>query len=408
MLNKQTLLEKLNILKNFMEKATPYPWQHDGKISPDDVSIWYGSPRTEKFVGNIGERVVSQVGVIMDQELSDAEFIVACRNILEEILPSLIEGIKILNKVAELSESPFSKLFSLLFSNRCSKALKVLKTDSSLSVFSNLNNFFGYYVVSIFLKVSFFAREFFEVSFGRFSASLLKRGLNFGHFPSGFINLISGKELTIACSQEINYPYINSKNSFRFEWSTIWEFYTNTKKKIAFLVKKICLTPNSSLFKFGIGTENNGDLISTINTKNTNGVKPPKGKNSLIVYKGRMFLKFMQGFLFSAIRFFNLSNSSHCHLRGKPIGIAYIPITEMVKSYLSKLLLLKSNLGDVITSIIKNLNSSNERGFLFRCWKKFNLNCKFHNCIVTYYQYVALHPMLYGKIVNFAHVKKNI
>jgi len=85
----KTLNETLEEIEARANAATEGPWHHDGQFTPDDVSVWSGTGPSAKFLGNIGERVISAIGVVMDTELADAEFIAHARTDVPKLLAML-------------------------------------------------------------------------------------------------------------------------------------------------------------------------------------------------------------------------------------------------------------------------------------------------------------------------------
>ncbi len=102
------------------------------------------------------------------------------------------------DKFSQFVKTPFSKLFSLLFSNRYLKPFQVFKGNTPVGVFSERYNLFGNSVVSILFKSPFFAREFFKMSLGRLRTSFLQGLFKFGHTFTNIINLFARKGITVA------------------------------------------------------------------------------------------------------------------------------------------------------------------------------------------------------------------
>lgn len=284
----------------------------------------------------------------------------------------------VLNKSPQFSKSPFPKLFTLLFSNRYSKAIQILNSNGSLSVFSNLNDLFGNDVVDIALESSFFARELFKMSLSGLGAFPLKALFETAGFDANLVSCLARESLAIGGGCKIDNAEINSKHAFRFDGSPVWQFYDKAEIEVALLINKIRLASNSALLKLGIGAEDNGNFEPTVNAKDGYCVKAPKRKYPLIIDKGRMLLKDMLSLFLNTVGLLDLTYGPHCHLGRETKVIPHIPVAQVMKGYLTKFFVLPSYLRDIIAGIIENLNSFYQRGFLLGCWKQFDFDCEFH------------------------------
>lgn len=80
-------MQDLEDLKRLAFGATQGPWYDDSAWSPDDVSIWNGSPGDASFIGNVGGSRLVEIGVAFDIDANNARYICAANpsNILELI-----------------------------------------------------------------------------------------------------------------------------------------------------------------------------------------------------------------------------------------------------------------------------------------------------------------------------------
>jgi len=272
------------------------------------------------------------------------------------------------DKISEFAKRPFAKSLSLLFINRCPKALEVFECNSSFGVFSFKNNLLGNGVVYMPFESSFSARQLFEASFGRFRAFRLQDFFEVMHSNSNFVNCYTreGFSIRIRSSGKVDDTHINAKIAFGFDWYSIEKLYAEAKAKLTFLVYQISLTSYSALFefKFNIRAEDNGNFESSINRKNADGIQTSKGKNALVIDYRRMFLEKVKAFLFSLVAFGYFADSPNSHLSRKTIGVSDMSVAKMVESNLTESLLVKGNLRNIVAGIVEKLHSFYQRSLL--------------------------------------------
>jgi len=150
------------------------------------------------------------------------------------------------DKISEFAKRPFAKSLSLLFINRCPKALEVFECNSSFGVFSFKNNLLGNGVVYMPFESSFSARELFQMSFGGLSAFMLESLFKAIHLHSNLINSHTRESFSIRSSGKVDDTHINAKIAFGFDWCSVRQLYAEAKKKVAFLIDKVSLTSYSS------------------------------------------------------------------------------------------------------------------------------------------------------------------
>jgi hypothetical protein len=203
----------------------------------------------------------------------------------------------VFDKLSQFIETPLSKSLSIGFPNRCSKAVQVFQTDSSLSAFSQRDNLFADRVIGVSLKSAFSARQFLQVALGVFRAFGLQRLLEFVNFAADIINVFTAEMLPIRSRGEIDSAHIDAKIAKWFDLRSIWQVNDQTQKETALAVGHIGLFENAALFKFSILPKDHRDFISSVDGKNGSDGQIGERKQSVIIDNCRVFLEFVAVFL---------------------------------------------------------------------------------------------------------------
>ncbi len=285
----------------------------------------------------------------------------------------------IFNEGSQLTERPFTKSFPLRFANRWPEAFKLFNGNAFSGVFGGGNDLLGNHMVTACLESSFFAREFFQMALGRLSTFLLKCGLDCGCFDADNINGPARVNYPVRRGRNILDSHIDAKEAFWINRRSIRQFYHKAQIEFTFLIEKICLSSNASLFQFGIRAEHHRDFDSAIHRQHGSKGKIAERKKSLIIHNRGIFSKCVKAFSFRAIRLRDFANSTNGELGGKTKFLPHIPITQMVKSDLSKGFVLICRLRDVVAGLIKDFDGSDQRCLLFRRGKQFHFYRQFHS-----------------------------
>ena len=287
------------------------------------------------------------------------------------------------DKPSEFVKGPFAESFTLLFSNRCPEALEVFKNYASAGVFGSLNDFLGNGVVGVSLKSSFFAGEFFEMSFGGRGSFLLKRLFECVDSDTHIINGFPGERCPVRGGGEIDDAKIYTETPLGRKRRSIRDLHTKAEIKCALDVEQIGLSPDHALVKLGIRAEDNGHLEPAVNADNGDGIKPLEGKDALVIHNGRVLLENMETLSFGLVGLGDLTDSPDGELSGKAIGFTDVIVTKMVETNLSEPLFLEGNTGDVVTGFVENLDGLHERSLLFLGRKEFDFNDELHGYMVV-------------------------
>ncbi len=278
----------------------------------------------------------------------------------------------VVDKGGQLSKSPFAELFPLRLSNRYPETLEVFKDDTSLGVLGDLNDPFGNGVIGGPLETPFSARQSFEVSFGRRGSAFLQSPFKFSSFHANLVNISTREAISIRGGSQVYDSKINPKASFGVERCAIGQFDTEGQKEFPFPKNQIGLSPDTPFFKVGIFAKNDGNFEPTIDAKDAYNIQASERKDALIIDYGGMGFEYMRVAFLSSIGFGNFTDGPNRKLSRKTIDISDIPITEMMQTYLSKLLLLPGYFGNIVTGLVKNLHGFYQGGSLLFSWKQFN------------------------------------
>jgi hypothetical protein len=268
------------------------------------------------------------------------------------------------DKLPEFTERPFAELFSLLLPNRYPEAVKVLNRYGSLGVFGSLNNLFGYYVVCVSLKASFFARKLLQMALCRLTATVLKLLLEIRHTAPDIIDLLARIGHAIGGCGKIDDTHIYPEISCRLDSRGFRDIDHKAEVKLSPLADKISLTEKTTLLKLRVLTQNNRHSVSAIDGKNGYAVQSLERKDARIVDNGGVFCKAVQPLSVDLVRFDNFADGPYRKLGREIKRSSDLPVAGTVKTNLPKTLLLKSNLGDVIAGEVERIHSAEQRPLL--------------------------------------------
>lgn len=217
----------------------------------------------------------------------------------------------------QLEESPISKALSVGLPKPCPRrnTFEILKGYPSVCAFGYRDDLFGNTMVGELLKPRLAPADFLQMSFRRLGAVLLKCLSDLrGAFANG-INPDTGKGISITCCGDIDDTLIYAEYAFRIDRRSVRKLYHDAKKEFAVLVDKIGLPFQLLSFQAQVLSENNGDLMSSVNGVNACGREVRKGKKTLIIDHGRVFLERALHLLVTFVGFFDLLEGSDNELR---------------------------------------------------------------------------------------------
>jgi len=291
------------------------------------------------------------------------------------------------NKLTELIESPRMVAAPLAMSNLCPlpDAIQIFQGNQARGAFSLRHQLLADYVVGILSKVGLSTREFSEMSFSRFRSLALERCLEFISFLSNLIYLLSRVKLAIAINGKVNDTEVNADSSNRVIGCGFGGINSNSKIKHAFPQNKVSLLDHTIYPGFLISTNPDRDNLPALKSEDRNFIQPFERQNALVVDHSRMGIEYYQLGLVSAVSIGDLPNTANCHLSGEPVVFAEFLVGKMVEFYLSRCVVAKGKLGDIIAGFVKAFHSLKKRLTLLWTWSKFYHQGLLHNCSIDKY-----------------------
>jgi len=287
----------------------------------------------------------------------------------------------ILNVGSKLIKTPSVKLASLCFSNRflVADACQIFDSNRSSSVFCFSHYLLRDNMIDVVVVSFLFSTNSFEMSFSRPTTTALKRTPMSSHSSSMSFDFFSTMDLSITIYGDIDDAHIYSESFCGINHIGFGYIYDYTEIIDSVLNNKVCLTSNSFQSRFMIITENDWDLLSTINCKDANSVDSLPTEHPLVISNTSIWSESRENLFVSFIDFTDFSDSSYCELGGETVSFSNIVVAELLNLNFISSPMFVSNATYVVTSFIEPNHSLFENNFLFFCGFEFNLQSKIHN-----------------------------
>lgn len=280
----------------------------------------------------------------------------------------------------KIVKCPRMELIPQALPNRYSRSysLEVFKGNSHRVPLGRFNNFFGYLMVDIFGKSSFFFASFFQKVFGRLGSLGLKLCSKFKISNPNRADVRTTVNFFQAVSGDVGdakiYPKILlNRNRFLFRNLT-----SGVEEKISIFIDQIRFTfLKFELFFLSFSTKIR-KLFTTTNRPDRDLFIFPS-QNSRVVGDGTMFSKFSDFFNIKFVAVSDLGYRSYNELSGEIKAISNRVVEHLVDIVLAKNLVFKSRFTNTIANFVKLLHSFKQRLFVFPRNYKFNLRSQFHD-----------------------------
>jgi len=291
----------------------------------------------------------------------------------------------VFDKRTKLAEIPPAEarpeLFSLIVPISAD-TFQVFKDNTSIAVFSCLNDMLCNGVVHDRSRSSFLSRKPFQGFFTAFRAFGLKRRSNLLAFCSIVFNRFPGHYFTGGKRCYVHDAKIDTDKIFNIFNIIFGYFYGLKKIKLTFFINKIGLALNIGQ-KLGI-VANKRNPESSVNRPNRYCL-PFVRKNAFIIGNGSKWFKRPFVFFVNFITVNSLGNTPDNHLSRKIKNSPDISVDKPVKFILIKNFIIPSNFGNIITRSIGFTKRIQKQIDLGRIWQKFYLKCQFHIIIIIKY-----------------------
>ena len=272
----------------------------------------------------------------------------------------------ILNLRPKVVKCPRMLLPALTFPNPYPVAYagQIFECDTASGALSLINNSLGDYVVDVSGKALFFALAVFEKALSRLSAFGLKLRAKLGMAFTKAVDMVSGKGFAGGINSDILNAEVNADPVVRFVLRRFGHFDTDVEIENTVLIHKVGLTPDTSGIKLPVIAEGKGNINPLVKSLEIDDIGKLEFPDAVVIDDSTMRLEAAMLLFIPLVRFGGLAYSAYCHLRRQAKLLSDVVIAEMVQFYLSARLMLKGNIGDMVTGSVKGFHRLEKLLFL--------------------------------------------
>lgn len=288
-------------------------------------------------------------------------------------------------KLFELIERPVRMLCPLAFANRSGLpyAVQVFNGKRTPKCLRLLDKKFADYVVCVVLKSFLFARQFLQVSLGRFCSFRLQSGAKFLITLTLLLYLFTDETFASGVGSKINNTQINSENFIGFHWSQVFDVARNEQEELATMQNEVRFAlPMLEHVPLSF-TTNEGQIHSTLKSPEVDlFLLNLESQNPIIESDCSVFTKNPLIVFTDFICISDFRDCTHGYLSRELEGLFDGIICGVMEWDLSKFLLFPSDFGKTIASSIDSFKCLFQNYCLFAVGQESYLSDEFHKTII--------------------------
>lgn len=284
------------------------------------------------------------------------------------------------DKLPELMETPVGMFCPLAFANRClADTLQIFQGYRGFKCLRLLDNAFTDDVVGVALKSFLFARQFLQMSFGRFRTFHLQCGAEILVALTLCFHLLTTEDLSGGIRSEIDNPKVNAEHLVGFDGGQIFDVASDEQEKLAAMQYKIGFT---------LVMLEHVPLMLTADERQRHApfespeidllFRDPEAKDPVIVSNRPMLAEYPLFIFANLVGIGNFGNGANGDLGGEFEQGSDFVVGSVVKWKLGELPLFPGNLGKTITGTVDSFNSFPENYSLFWIREESRLSHQFH------------------------------
>lgn len=235
-----------------------------------------------------------------------------------------VESGLVLQKAAELSESPSSNSGPLAFPKPCPVAdtFQVFQGDSARRVLSQVDDLLADNVVDVLLKTGLFASSPLHCSASIFTGpplvavrhALPKRLSSSVVFFPDSLDGVSAENVSVARGCQINHTQVDAYELIDFDWWGFWQVHRAEQKEFVVPVDKVALTLESIKAFLLVLTHDKRYHFPAVDRQQANAIQALEGHQPFVVDHCPSRPEFRANLLAHLKAINSLANRSHCHL----------------------------------------------------------------------------------------------
>ena len=270
-------------------------------------------------------------------------------------------------------------------------ARQVLKGNPARGVKSFRNHPLADNVVYMPSKARLLAPSLLQQALGR----LRTLSLQFGTEPgvSGADTVERGPTIHVAVTVrgDIDDAQVHAKPAVRINGRSFGNVYHDTQVEHAVTEDKVSLPAYSPEPLGLVLTHDDGNKQATRQGEDTYAVKSLPREDTLVVDNRAVLAELDALGLVSLVRLSHLAHNANGHLRRQAKAFAQGLVDELLQGKLVSRLLLKGNIGHVVTRLVETLHCGKQRDVLLWCGREFDYQRCVHALIIEQFHHHVKH-----------------
>lgn len=294
----------------------------------------------------------------------------------------------VFDKTSELTERPAMQGCSLIAASSCpnTKALQILKGNSTLGVFGSFDNLLADYMVYVGSKTLLLSRQLLKFTSCAIGSPFLQRLAKAAMAMSNRLDRLALVDRRVAINGDVRDAKIDAEKVIRIDLRRFFNIAKLMQVKLAFAVHEIAFAAQPGQKRKLLLSANKRHFLSSVESPDAEHALLDFVRNQPVVKRERCEgLKNVQRLTIQFVAIGDLGEDAHRNIRADLKPFADRKVSQFVQRKLAEDFFVPCNAAHVIAGGVSRFKRCLQRGMLFAGWLQFKLGNQFHGSNFTKY-----------------------